>query len=514
MPRELFPGIFNRIAGVAPSRRGARLTRGGPLVVAVVGRGVSAARSKTAIRALTPLARRYARSTFAALARSRATGPSRKCRSILLSVEPQVQYVLARDGVRIAYYAIGSGPASLVLILPGSHLLAEWRVPEMRQMWEGIAQVSTLVRVDPRGFGLSERNINDFSLDLMASDVDAVVERLGLEQVRVFGDDIASLLAVAYAARRPDRVSHLILSPGIRSRRELQNPRLDALLKLAHADWPLASETLMRSFFNVEGERARQLAEVLRSSTTPEALARFAVVEWTVEKLLPTLSMPTLVIHNRSDPNKDPEAGRRTAAMIPDCRFVEIADVFEAPAATSRFLASTMARTTRATSLPSGTAIILFADVVGSTALTERLGDIAFREAARVLDLSLRAIIRRAGGTPVEGKLLGDGVLALFTSARQAIDAALKCGDEGSRTGLPLHLGIHAGDVIREDEGVFGGAVNIAARIAAESAAGEVLVSQTVRDLARTSAGVSFELGGERELKGVLERVQVWRVRP
>ena len=202
-----------------------------------------------------------------------------------------MQYLLARDGVRIAYYAIGSGPASLVLILPGSHLLAEWRVPDMRQMWEGIARVSTLVRIDPRGFGLSERNVSDYSVDLMASDVDAVVEKLGLEQVRVFGDDIASLLAVAYAARRPDRVSHLILSPGVRSLRELNNPRLEALLKLAHADWTLASETLMRSFFGAEGERARQLAEVLRSSVTPEELERFVAAEWNVEELLPTLSM-------------------------------------------------------------------------------------------------------------------------------------------------------------------------------------------------------------------------------
>jgi pimeloyl-ACP methyl ester carboxylesterase len=363
----------------------------------------------------------------------------------------------------------------------------------MRQMWEGVARAGTLVRIDPRGFGLSERNIGDYSLDRMASDVDAVVEKLGLEQVRVFGDDIGSLLAVAYAARRPDRVSHLILSPGVSSMRELGNPRLEALRTLAHADWTLESETLMHSFFNAEGERARQLAEVLRSSTTPEELEGFVAAEWSVEQLLPTLTMPTLVIHTRNDPNKDPEAGRRTAAMIPDCRFVEIGDVFEAPAAMGRFLASTTGRTTRVAALPSGTAIILFADVVDSTSLTERMGDIAFRERARALDVSLRGVIRGAGGTPVEGKLLGDGVLALFTSARQAIEAALKCGDECNRAGLPLHLGIHAGDVIREEQGVFGGAVNVAARIAAGSAAGEVLVSQTVRDLARTSAGVSFD---------------------
>jgi class 3 adenylate cyclase len=162
--------------------------------------------------------------------------------------------------------------------------------------------------------------------------------------------------------------------------------------------------------------------------------------------------------------------------------------------------------------IPSGTAIILFADIVDSTALTEQLGDTAFREKARELDASLRAIIRDDAGTPIEGKLLGDGVLAVFTIARRAIEAALACGKAGDEAGLPLHLGIHAGDVIREENNVYGGAVNIASRIAGLSAAGEVLVSETVRSLARTSAGVGFEDRGEQELKGVGEKVRVWAV--
>jgi adenylate cyclase len=126
----------------------------------------------------------------------------------------------------------------------------------------------------------------------------------------------------------------------------------------------------------------------------------------------------------------------------------------------------------------------------------------------------LRAVIREHSGTPIEGKLLGDGVLAVFTSARQAIEAALGCGAAGESAGLPLHLGLHAGDVIREDDGnIYGGAVNIAARISGLSAPGEVLVSQTVRDLARTSAGVSFEDRSDQPLKGVGEPVRVWAVR-
>ena len=152
-------------------------------------------------------------------------------------------------------------------------------------------------------------------------------------------------------------------------------------------------------------------------------------------------------------------------------------------------------------------------DIADSTALTERLGDTAFRAKARDLDAALRNTIRDHAGTPIEGKLLGDGVLAVFTSARQAIEAALACAEAGAEASLPLHLGLHAGDVIREENNVYGGAVNIASRISGLSAPGEVLVSDTVRSLARTSSGVSFEDRGEQALKGVGEPVRVWAIR-
>jgi class 3 adenylate cyclase len=158
------------------------------------------------------------------------------------------------------------------------------------------------------------------------------------------------------------------------------------------------------------------------------------------------------------------------------------------------------------------TAIILFTDIADSTALTERLGDAAFRERARTLDASLREAVRAHDGRPIEGRLLGDGMLAVFSSARRAIEAALRCAGAGDELGLPLHVGLHAGDVIREEANVFGGAVNIAARVSSLAAPGELVVSSTVRELARTSAGVTFEDRGEHALKGVADPMRVWRV--
>ena len=159
-----------------------------------------------------------------------------------------------------------------------------------------------------------------------------------------------------------------------------------------------------------------------------------------------------------------------------------------------------------------GTAIILFTDIVDSTPLTERIGDAAFHAASRTLDAAVRGAIRESGGQPVEGKVLGDGVMGIFTSAAQAIAAARRCRELSADSELRLHLGLHAGDVIRDGGNVYGGAVNVASRICAMSG-GEILVSATVRELARTSAGVTFEDRGDQVLKGVTEPVRLYSVR-
>ncbi len=162
---------------------------------------------------------------------------------------------------------------------------------------------------------------------------------------------------------------------------------------------------------------------------------------------------------------------------------------------------------------PSGTVTILFLDIVDSTALTEKLGDAAFRELSRDLETVLRTAIREHGGSLVEGKVLGDGVMATFASASRAIEAALACNEAAAKTELRLHLGLHAGDVIDEGDNVYGGAVNLASRVCAISEPGEVLVSETVRALARTSAGVRFEDRGVHELKGIEEPQRLFAVR-
>ena len=102
--------------------------------------------------------------------------------------------------------------------------------------------------------------------------------------------------------------------------------------------------------------------------------------------------------------------------------------------------------------------------------------------------------------------------MAVFTSARQAIDASVRCRDLANEASLPLHLGIHAGDVVREGKNVYGGAVQLASRVQGASAPGEILVSDIVRGLARTSVDMQFEDRGEHELKGIAEPQRLFAV--
>jgi len=433
-------------------------------------------------------------------------------------MEPRIQYVKTSDGVNIAYVMVGEGRPLVVIPTPCfTHAELSWQMYGVVQ--QPLAAKYHVVTYDSRGSGLSDRTAIDFSIAAMLRDLEAVVERSGFDSFVLASWINAAPIAITFAATYPERVSHLIITDGWASSSDFaESPAYKAGLPLLNEDWVLFTETFAQVLWaNANPEWGRMFAEFIRACCEPEAMraAWKAYESYDVAELLPRVTAPTLIIQNKNSRWIPIEIGRRMAAAIPGARLTLIDDITYAPVPNliEEFIAETNAEeSAKPPSLPSGTAIILFADIVDSTALTERLGDEAFRAKARDLDAALRTVIRDHAGTPIEGKLLGDGVLAVFTSARQAIEATLACARSGDDGGLPLHLGLHAGDVIREDNNVYGGAVNIASRISGLSAPGEVLVSDIVRGLARTSAGVRFEDRGEQALKGVGEAVRVWAV--
>ena len=436
------------------------------------------------------------------------------------AMEPRIQYAKTSDGVNIAYYAIGHGMPLVIMNLPNSHLHMEWQMADVRQTLQAAATMATVVRYDQRGFGLSDRNVDDFSIDHLLLDVEAVLAKLDIEQFTLVGFGVSSPLAIVLAARDPERVAKLVLWPAFARFPKGLAQMAEKLLAMDEADWEFASESLVRYGMGWSDEMSAPAAAALRESIAREKLAQFLEQSrlWDVGGMLHRVTSPTMIVHDKADKRVDLLTAREMASAIPDAR-IAILDaesragrMGQAVSSVLPFLAGRPLIPEQLATPPSGTAVILFADIADSTALTERLGDAAFRAKARDLDATLRTTIREHAGTPIEGKLLGDGVLAVFTSARRAIEAALACGRSGRDAGLPLHLGLHAGDVIREENNVYGGAVNIASRISGLSAPGEVLVSDIVRGLARTSAGVGFEDRGEQPLKGVSEAVRVWAV--
>ena len=441
-------------------------------------------------------------------------------------MEPRIQYAQTSDGVSIAYWTLGEGmPLVHLSWMPYSHVEMEWQDPENRRWYEALAEKRMLLRYDPRGFGLSDRDVSEVSLDLFVQDLEAVADRVGVERFALLGVQHTGPVAIRYAVRHPQRVSHLILWCSYARPSDFERaPQVQATRAFIDKDWETYTETIANVVFGWSaGEPARRFAALIREAVSPDVvimgLPRLA--EFDVANLIPQITAPTLVLHRRQAPFPGVDVARRLTSAIPGARLTLLEGTTIAPwqgdtdavlAAIDEFLGESEQAKAGA-DLPEAMAVILFADIVDSTALTEQLGDAAFREKAAELDASLRTAIRESNGMAVEGKLVGDGLMAVFTSARQAVEAALKCGTAGNSVGLQLHLGIHAGDVIREGNNVYGGAVNIAARIAGASAPGEVLVSDTVRSLARTSAGVAFDDRGEHELKGVADPQRLFTVR-
>ena len=249
-------------------------------------------------------------------------------------MEPRIQYATTADGVSIAFWTLGEGVPLLYMAGgPWGHVDL-WDIPGCRRWYERLAQKRMLVRYDIRGTGFSERDVFDYSLDALVLDVEAVVNRLGLDTFDIFGAFDAGPVAVAYAARRPERVSHLILWCSWARTLDIRSPRIRAWLGLLDQDWELMTDTCAHLALGwPAGEIGRHAAQRLRESVTPEA-ARAALVamgEFDVTALLPSLKTPTLVLHRRDIPWLPVDIARALASRIPDAGLTVLEGEATAP---------------------------------------------------------------------------------------------------------------------------------------------------------------------------------------
>ena len=239
-------------------------------------------------------------------------------------MEPRIRYATTADGVSIAFWTLGEGPPLVYMAGgPWSHIESLY-IPECRLWYERLAQNRQLVRYDLRGTGWSEREVSDYSLDALVSDVEAVVDRLGMEKSALLGAADAGPVAVAYATRHPERVSRLILWCSWAKTLDIRSPRIRAWLELMDQDWELMTDTCAHLALGWSaGEVGRGAAQHLRESITPEAMrsAMEAMGTFDVTDLLPRLKAPTLVLHRSGIPWLPVDIARSLASRIPDARL-------------------------------------------------------------------------------------------------------------------------------------------------------------------------------------------------
>jgi pimeloyl-ACP methyl ester carboxylesterase/DNA-binding winged helix-turn-helix (wHTH) protein len=249
----------------------------------------------------------------------------------------EIRFCTTTDAVRIAFARVGSGYPLVKAANWLNHLDYEWESPLWQHWINELTQHHTFIRHDERGNGLSDWEVADISFEAWVHDLEAVVEASGAERFALFGLSQGGAVAIAYAARHPERVSHLILcgaySRGFnhRGRPEVLAARhaLETLVKL---DWGKSNPAFSAMFTslyiseNASLEHQRWLNDLQRVSTTPENAARImeACDAINVRHLLPTLTVPTLVFHCDRDRAVPPEEGRIMAAEIPNAKFVPL----------------------------------------------------------------------------------------------------------------------------------------------------------------------------------------------
>jgi len=246
-------------------------------------------------------------------------------------VKQHVRFCTARDGLRLAYAVHGSGPPLVRVATWLSHLELEWESPVWRHWLRQLGDRHTVVRYDERGCGLSDTNIGDPSVDVWVGDLETVVDAVGLERFALLGVSQAAAIAVAYAARHPDRVSRMVLYGGYARGRRFrgEDSEEEAIVAAIRAGWTLPNPAFRRMFsmlFLPHGtpEQMAWYEDLLWRSTTAEAAAALYRGRGglNVCDLAPQVRARTLVMHARDDRVVPVQEGRLLATLIPDAHFV------------------------------------------------------------------------------------------------------------------------------------------------------------------------------------------------
>ncbi len=434
---------------------------------------------------------------------------------------PKTQYAWS-DDISIAYQVVGDGPLDLVIVAGWvSNIDLFWEEPSFVRFFHGLSEFSRVILFDKRGCGLSDKILHAPALEERMDDVLAVMDAVGSERAALFGYSEGGSMSSLFAATYPQRTQALIICGGFARKLStddhpwgLSNEESEASLEELPDVWggPVGIESIAPSMAN--NPRFREWwAKFLRNSasiTTTTLISR-ANTEVDIRHILPSIQVPTLILHASDDLLIPVENGRYLAQQIPGATLVEldtpdhlpwVGDPEKVLAEIKHFLTGRQA----IHDVDRVVVTVLFTDIVDSTRLASELGNTAWRDLLDAHNDAVRHELAIHRGDEV--KSTGDGFHAVFDGPARAIRCGCAIREAVSRIGVSVRIGMHTGECELRSNQIEGVAVHIAARVAALAEGGEVLVSQTVKDLV-AGAGFEFEDRGVHALKGVPDE---WRI--
>ena len=439
---------------------------------------------------------------------------------------PATRY--ARNGnVHLAYQVLGDGPLDLLYVPQAfSSIDVLWEHPRVARYLERLASFSRLIVFDRRETGISDRLGHPPTLEEQMDDLIAVMDAAGSERAGVMAILEGGAMAMLFAATHPERTGALVLYAAFArtiatdgyewaNTVDQRRARMDAMAE----NWGRGD--LIEAFApSLAGDRRLRewLGRMQRGSMAPGNMRRLQAFNERLDmrRILPSIRVPTLILHRSDDVAMDVRHSRFLAGAIPNARLVELPGSDNLP-----FVGDTDAVLGEIEEFLTGArggresdrvlATVLMSDICGSTEIAARVGDRRWRETlADHADAAERAIAAYQGR---HIKSTGDGVLATFDGPARAIRAGSLLVDEAARMGLELRVGLHTGEIEVIGEDVGGLAVHIAARVTSLAGPSEVVVSSTVRDLV-VGSGLDFQDRGTHELRGVPGDWRLWTVAP
>ena len=434
---------------------------------------------------------------------------------------PEIRYARSGD-VHIAYGVVGDGPIDVVFV--SGWVLSNFGVPwegSAADFYRGVSSFARLIMFDKRGIGMSDRAPGIPDLETRMDDIRAVMDAAGSRRAAILGFSEGGPMSMLFAATYPERTVALVLYGTLARQRP-------------DVDYPHGNEASFAELYRILDE-AWGTGESLRVYA-PSLLGKPAIREWwgrvertagsphsvravldtfvglDVRAVLPTISVPTLVLHATDDMATPIGAGRWLADHIRGARFVELPGEHLTATVRHQFadeVESFLTGRRHAVATDRVLSTVLFSDMVRSTEQAAAVGDRRWREILDRHDAIAHRQIDLHRGTLI--KATGDGVLATFDGPARAIACGCELRDDVQSLGVDVRVGLHTGEIELRDGDIGGIAVHIGARIARLANAGEVLVSRTVTDLV-TGSGIEFVDHGLHQLKGVPGNWQLFAV--